>query len=121
MWRLGAATLAAVAVLATAIVLPGPSHSEESAVYSGPVTTKDAPAYVAEVFSKVFGNLEIEHPLDKTKAPLPALKAEDFRVVGETNSALVVAHEPLVGLTVRAHVDKNSGLVAFDPLFIATE
>jgi hypothetical protein len=75
----------------------------------------------AKRFNALFVTLQIQNPLDKNYYPIPALTADDFKLVSETDDAFNVAHEPLAGPVVRATVGKASGLVQFDPLTLSVE
>ncbi len=76
---------------------------------------------VAERYQAVFGALYIQNPLDHAYISLAAIPAKDFKITGETATSWTVAHDPLVGIIVRATVSKTDGLVQFDALSLAVE
>jgi len=69
---------------------------------------------VAAAFNHRFGALFYQNPIDKKFFPVPALEPGDLRVTGETDEAIELIHEPLVGMTVRARMLKPSGAIVFD-------
>jgi len=93
--------------------------TEETAMAE--TTEAQLKSQVAERYQTVFGKLYFQNPLDRSYVPMPAIPAQDFKVTGETETVWTVAHDPLVGVIVRASVSKASGLVQFDAVDIAVE
>ncbi|MBK8898913.1 MAG: hypothetical protein IPP10_10480 [Candidatus Competibacteraceae bacterium] len=106
---------AALVFLAT---LPTQSHAETK---MAEMTEAQLKARVADRYKALFAALYFQNPVDHAYAPMPAVSAEDFKVTGETDAVWTVAHDPLVGVIVRASVSKATGLVQFDTVDIAVE
>lgn len=76
---------------------------------------------VADAFNSRFGELYYRNPLDGQYFPIPALEPGEFRVTSEEDGRTQLVREPLVGMTVRATVDAQSGLIAFEAPSFAYE
>jgi|GEM_PF-1567157 len=113
---------AIVATLSVALffleILPTPSHAETPMVE---MTEEQLKSQVAERYQALFGKLYLQNPVDHSYISMPAIPAKDFKITGETNTVWHLAHDPLVGVIVRASVSKTSGLVQFDAVDLAVE
>ena len=105
-------TLLFFAALAT------PSHAETP---MAKMNEEQLKTHVAERYKALFGALYFQNPVDRTHVPMPAISAQDLKVTGETATVWTVAHDPLVGVIVRASVSKAEGLVQFDAIDFAVE
>lgn len=99
--------------------LPIQSYAEELKMVE--LTEKQLKERVAERYQAVFGKLFFKNPVDQAYVPMPALPAQDLKVIGQTDTVWQVAHDPLVGVIVRASVSKATGLVQFDNVDVAVE
>lgn len=99
-------------------MLPTPSHAETP---MAEMTEEQLKSQVAERYQALFGKLYLQNPVDHSYVSMSAIPAKDFKITGETNTVWYVAHDPLVGIIVRASVSKTSGLVQFDAVGLAVE
>lgn len=98
-----------------------PADAETAMTETAKMTEAQVKSRVAERYKAIFGALYFQNPVDHAYVQLPEIPAADFVVTGQTDQVWSVAHDPLVGVIVRASVSKTDGLVQFDQIDLAVE
>ena len=78
-----------------------------------PMTEAQMSRNVANAFNERFGALYARNPLSGDYEPVATVAADEFSLVADDTHFARFVRNPLVGMTVRATVDKTSGLIAF--------
>lgn len=77
------------------------------------ISERDVSLRVAAAFNERYGALFTQSPVDGAFHALPTVAPDEFRLAQEDQQAWRLIREPLAGMSVRATVDKQTGLIAF--------